>query len=89
MLVKVFPILFPSRHGCSGGGIETAPGEMASVRGVWRGGIALFGQKADKWLNLASVNTASWVHKSSPKLAHSRVRLLTGVLKQKAGVMQG
>lgn len=30
----------------------------------------LFGQKAQKWLKLASVNTASGVHKSSPKLGY-------------------
>lgn len=41
--------------GCSGGGIETAPGGMAS-------GIVFLGQKANKWLKLSSVNTASGVH---------------------------
>lgn len=58
------------------------------VRGAWRGGIVLFGQKARKWLKLASVNTTSGVHKSSPRLACSRARLLTVELKQKAGVTQ-
>jgi len=59
------------------------------VRGAWRSGFVLFGQKASKWLKLASVSTASGVHKSSPKLACSRARLLTVALKQKAGVTQG
>lgn len=59
------------------------------IKGAWRCGIVLFGQKATKWLKLTSRNRILGVHKSSPNLASSRVGLPTVVLERKAGVAQG